>query len=162
MKKLVFLCTIVLLASCTTPEIENGDENLSTPQIEIVENGKNWGFPGDDEWQEPSDYGIYGPSSANALETVTYYYIGTPVSLSSIPPNNRGFKVMIMVEDNTSPTGWETMLPPKKISSSKVNLKFPSYGSGSSTKWKIRMIMYNTESITSYSYEKEVIVYNKN
>ncbi|WP_299259293.1 hypothetical protein [uncultured Aquimarina sp.] len=159
-KKLALLVFMGLIASCTQPELEISEENVSESKIEIIQDGKMWGFPGDGEWQNPTILGVFGPSNVDALKNATYNYVANPNALKQIPPNRRGFRIRISRENTYSSSGWETALNWQELPSSVVTLKFPSYGSLSTTKWKIEMSMYDKSSITTFGYEKEVTVNN--
>ncbi|SEK81405.1 hypothetical protein SAMN04487910_1193 [Aquimarina amphilecti] len=160
-KKLAVLVFMGLIASCTQPELQITEENVSESKIEIIQDGKMWGFLGDGEWGNPTQFGVFGPSNVDALVKATYNYVADPVALKQIPPDQRGFRIRILRQDAVSPTGWETALNLQELSSSVVTLKFPSYGELSTTKWKIGISMYNKSNNTSFLREKEVTVNNK-
>ncbi|RZS99551.1 hypothetical protein [Aquimarina brevivitae] len=139
-KKITVLCTIVLLASCTKPEIENEDENLSTPQIEIVENGKDWGFPGDDELQNPHIPGVFGPSALDAYEKGIYSYFLPKDVLAELPSHLRDFKIRFWAENYP---GFLDLIETENAGASTSGVEFPIYGSGKTTRWRLEYMVYN-------------------
>ncbi|AXT57240.1 hypothetical protein D1815_16360 [Aquimarina sp. AD1] len=157
-KKLALFCIIALVASCSKPELDNTDETLATPKVEIVESAKDWGFPGDDEWQIPHLVGVYGPSSLDAYEVGTYSYFLPKDVLASLPSSLRGFRIRFWAENTF---GFLIPIQTDNVGASTSSLSFPVYGSGSTTRWRIEYMVYNkkTGSVVDSKF-KDVLVTN--
>ncbi|WP_109436307.1 MULTISPECIES: hypothetical protein [Aquimarina] len=163
MKKLALLVFMGLIASCTQPELEITEENVSEPKIEIIQDSKTWEFPGDDELQAPYDPGVYGPETLTAGHKGVFSYIMYPLAQKQIPSERRGFRIYIrklLCPSNT----WE-LQEMLEVPYSSVTLVFPEdycvYSLDNSTRWEIEYQVYDTKTGEDWvSSSREVKIFN--
>ncbi|CAM1362346.1 hypothetical protein [Tenacibaculum xiamenense] len=167
MKKTIYLClvfVITVLTACNqneTDEISGYQVDEKSSEVEIIEDLK--GNSSNKNIVVGIPPGLYGPSTVNAYEKVTYSYYPTQTALNSIPPNKRGYRITFQVKNqdpSTPDVKWRHM-GRFEVGSSTSSMEFPNYGNNNTAKWRIIYAMYRTDAPHwSYSFKKKITVNN--
>ncbi|WP_108868011.1 hypothetical protein [Aquimarina aquimarini] len=153
LRKLVFLCTGLLLFSCSKNDLSETDETLVSEktEVEIVDNAAAKaviaiGWPA----------GVYGNANINAYEDEVYSVIIPQAEQNAVASHLRRFKVRFQVRKNGKWKHKQTY----NDKPSTVTAKFPTFGNGNTAKWRIGFQMYNKNTGATYSRQWKTITVN--